>query len=155
MGDRKAWLFANARPSMTLDCASLITDNTGDSGLQLPGPARALLPDLPNVWYESAGGNKVIRHVVFYKFKPETTPEQRDLAVATLRALPEKIDFIRHLEVGLDVLRSPRSWDGVLVSTFDDLSSLEAYSRHEHHLPVVELMKSLCEAIGSVDFEVD
>jgi hypothetical protein len=91
---------------------------------------------------------------VFFKFKAEATGEQLEAAFAALRALPEKIDFIRQFEVGKDVLHSPRSWDAVLVSTFDDLQSLDAYARHEDHLPVIDLMKTVCESVGSVDFEV-
>ncbi|HLG14589.1 MAG TPA: Dabb family protein [Blastocatellia bacterium] len=96
----------------------------------------------------------MIRHVVYFKFKPDVTAHERESALAMLRALPDKIAFIRGFEVGLDVLRSPRSWDGVLIATFDDLDALGNYARHGDHLPVVMRIQSLCDAIGSVDFEV-
>jgi hypothetical protein len=92
---------------------------------------------------------------VFFKFKPEIAPEERALAIAALRGLPEKIKFIRQFEVGEDLLRQPRSWDAVLVSTFDDLTSLQAYAKHDDHQPVIDLMKKVCESVGSVDFEVE
>jgi hypothetical protein len=95
----------------------------------------------------------MIKHVVFFKFKPGASPEERERAVDELRALPEKIDVIREFEVGLDVLRSPRSWDAALVAGFDDLAALEQYQRHDDHLPVVLRLQSLCDAIGSVDYE--
>jgi Stress responsive A/B Barrel Domain len=50
---------------------------------------------------------------------------------------------------------SPRSWDAVLVATYDDLDSLEAYQRHEAHAPVARRLKDLCESIGSVDYPIE
>lgn len=95
----------------------------------------------------------MIKHVVFFKFKPEASQSERKSAIKDLRALPDKIDVIRDFEVGEDVLRGQRSWDGVLIGIFDDLDALEKYNRHDDHLPVVMKMKDLCDAIGSVDFE--
>lgn len=95
----------------------------------------------------------MIKHVVFFKFKPEATASERKAALDELRALPDKIDFIREFEVGEDIVRSPRAWDAVLIAVYDDLDALEKYARHDDHLPVVLKLKSLCDAIGSVDYE--
>jgi hypothetical protein len=96
----------------------------------------------------------MIRHVVFFKFKADADETERAHALAELRKLPDKIDLIRSFELGSDILRSPRSWDAVLIATYDDRRSLQQYAQHPAHLPVVELMKSVSEAIGSVDFEI-
>lgn len=98
-------------------------------------------------------GRTMIKHVVFFKFKPEASEGERKSALNDLRALPDKIDVIRNYEVGEDLLGAPRSWDGVLIGTFDDLGALEKYQRHDDHLPVVMKMQQLCDAIGSVDYE--
>jgi hypothetical protein len=95
----------------------------------------------------------MIKHVVFFEFKPEASPEERRDALDELRSLPGKIDVIREFEVGEDILGQPRSWDAVLISTFDDLAALEKYQRHDDHLPVVRRLQMVCDAIGSVDFE--
>lgn len=95
----------------------------------------------------------MIKHVVFFKFKPETSRADRYAAKAALGGLPMKIDLIRNFELGEDTLRSPRSWDLVLIATYDDLETLQRYSDHPEHVPVAGLLKSLCEQIGSVDFE--
>ena len=95
----------------------------------------------------------MIRHVVFFKFKPEISASDRDSGIAALRALPGKIDLIRTFELGEDVLCSPRSWDLVLIATYDNLASLQKYADHPEHVPVAALLKSLCETIGSVDYE--
>jgi hypothetical protein len=95
----------------------------------------------------------MIKHVVFFRFKPETGEGERRAVIGELRDLPDKIDVIREFEVGLDVLRSPRSWDGVIIGTYDDLDALQKYQRHDDHIPVVMKMQRLCDEIASVDFE--
>lgn len=95
----------------------------------------------------------MIKHIVFFKFKPELSQADRDKAVAALKELPDKIDFIRSFEVGLDLLHASRSWDGALIETFDDLDALNRYAGHDDHLPVIEIMRNSCDAIGSVDYE--
>jgi hypothetical protein len=95
----------------------------------------------------------MIRHVIFFKFKPESGRDERRGALDQLRALPDKIDVIRDFEVGEDMLGSRRSWDAVLIATYDDLAALEAYQRHDDHVPVALRLQQLCDAIGSVDYE--
>jgi len=95
----------------------------------------------------------MIKHIVFFKFKPELSLPDREKAVEALKSLPDKIDFIRSFEVGLDLLHLPRSWDGALIETFDDLDALNRYAGHDDHQPVIEIMKNSCDEIGSVDFE--
>ena len=95
----------------------------------------------------------MIRHIVFFKFKPEADASKRKLVLDELRALPDKIDVIRSFEVGEDILQSARSWDAVIVATYDDLQALDTYNRHDDHVEVVMKLRKICEAVGSVDFE--
>jgi Stress responsive A/B Barrel Domain len=95
----------------------------------------------------------MIRHVVFFKFKPEVSSANRTAVLNQLRALPDKIDVIRSFEVGEDVLHSARSWDAVLIATYDDLQALDIYTRHDDHVEVVLKLREICDAVGSVDFE--
>ena len=95
----------------------------------------------------------VIRHVVFFKFKPDTNEADKSELLAMIQALPGKIAEVQSLEVGFDVVRSPRSFDLGLVSTFADLAALGIYARHPDHQPVIELAKVLCEQVVAVDFE--
>lgn len=95
----------------------------------------------------------MIRHVVFFKFKPETTEPQRNELLSLIQALPEKIAEVISLEAGFDVIRSPRSFDLALVSTFADLEALGTYAKHPDHQPVINLAKEICEQIAAVDFE--
>jgi hypothetical protein len=95
----------------------------------------------------------MIKHIVFFKFKPEASESARREVLDELRALPDKIDVIRTFEVGEDVLRASRSWDAALVAVFDDLGALDVYTRHDDHVAVVMKLRPLSEAAASVDFE--
>ena len=95
----------------------------------------------------------MIKHVVFFKFKPEISGDERRSVLDELRALPDKIDAIRELEVGEDIMRTARSWDAVLIGIYDDLDALQRYQRHDDHVPIAMKMQRLCDAIASVDFE--
>jgi hypothetical protein len=95
----------------------------------------------------------MIRHVVFIKFKPEADAGKRKAVLEELRALPDKIEVIRSFEVGEDILQSARSWDAVIVATYDDLQALETYSRHDDHVEVVMKLREISDAVGSVDYE--
>lgn len=95
----------------------------------------------------------MIKHIVFFKFKPEATDDGRKQALDALRELPAKIDVIREFEVGEDVLRAPRSWDAVLVASFDDLDALQVYARHDDHVAAASKVHAVCDAIGAVDYE--
>ena len=95
----------------------------------------------------------MIKHIVFLKFKPEATAQQRRAVIEELRALPKQIEVIRQYEVGEDVLRSARSWDAALVGTYDSLDALKTYNDHPAHVAVVQNIRAISEAVASVDFE--
>jgi len=96
----------------------------------------------------------MIRHLVLFRFKADTPQSERDALLEMLRGLPSKISEILSFEAGYDVVRSARAFDLGLVTSYDDLAALERYAKHEHHLPVVELAKHICEQVVSVDFEL-
>jgi hypothetical protein len=94
----------------------------------------------------------VITHVVMFKFK-DPTAENLTRCKALLDGLPPDIEQIENFDVGIDVLRSERSWDLVLVSTFDDLDALERYRAHPRHEAVARHLVEASEVRASVDFE--
>jgi len=96
----------------------------------------------------------MIQHVVFFKFKPGTSDDQIDAIADGLSALPESIEDIRSFVFGRDVIRSERSYDFGLVSTFDDLEALDRYQVHPEHQKVVTLVKAVAESVVAVDFEM-
>lgn len=95
----------------------------------------------------------MLKHVVFMKFKTDI-PEMAVREIeAGLAALPAKIPEIKGFEFGRDVLRSERSYDFALVSTFSDLEAMKRYQVHPDHVLVVNKVRSACDSILAVDFE--
>ncbi len=97
----------------------------------------------------------MIQHVVFLKFKPETTEAMISEIETGLGALPGRIPEIRHYVFGRDVVRSQRSYDFALVSMFEDLDALKRYSGHPDHQAVLEKILAATENVLAVDFETD
>ncbi len=95
----------------------------------------------------------MITHIVLFKL---TDPATEILAATRnkLLSMDGKIDLLRHLEVGVDVVRSERSYDIALTTRFDSLEDLQSYQVHPYHAgEVVPHMKSVCSSIVAVDYE--
>lgn len=92
----------------------------------------------------------MITHIVMFKFAEEGALEK---VKELLEALPEKIPVLRHLEVGVNVVDSPRSWDAVLVTRFDSLDDLRAYQEHPDHVEAAAYIRSVLETSASVDYQ--
>ncbi len=95
----------------------------------------------------------MIRHIVMFRFKADTSQPDRQAFLDMLRALPSKISEIVEFEAGFDVVRSPRSFDLALVASYADLAALDRYAKHEHHLPVIARSKEICEQVVAADYE--
>lgn len=94
----------------------------------------------------------MITHIVLFKL---ADPSAENLAVTRdkLLSMDGKIDLLRHLDVGVDVIRSERSYDIALTTRFDSLDDLQAYQIHPYHAgEVVPHMKSVCSSIVAVDY---
>jgi hypothetical protein len=95
----------------------------------------------------------MITHIVLFKL---TDPTADNLAVTRdkLLSMDGKIDLLRHLEVGVDVVRSERSYDIALTTRFASLEDLQAYQIHPYHAgEVIPHMKAVCASIVAVDYE--
>ena len=95
----------------------------------------------------------MITHIVLFKLTEPTT-ENMAATRKKLLSMDGKIDLLRHLEVGVDVIRSERSFDIALTTRFDSLEDLQAYQIHPYHAgEVVPHMKTVCSSIVAVDYE--
>lgn len=95
----------------------------------------------------------MIRHIVMWKFR-EGEEENMLIFRDRLLALRGKIPEIRSMEVGINMNPSDRSFDAVLVSEFDSLEDLKAYSSNPLHVEVSKFCKSIRTASHSVDYEI-
>lgn len=94
----------------------------------------------------------MIKHIVMWKFK-EGERENMLLFRDKLLALKGQIPEIHAMEVGINVNPSDRSFDAVLVSEFDSLDALKAYSTNPLHVEVSEFCKGIRTQSASVDYE--
>ena len=91
-------------------------------------------------------------HIVMFQFKEENNEANLERVKEMLEALPSQIDTLRSMEVGIDISRSERSFDLVLVSTFDDQEGLNAYAPHSAHQAVVSVIKEVTTLSKVVDY---
>ncbi|HBG04693.1 MAG: stress responsive protein [Geobacteraceae bacterium GWC2_58_44] len=95
----------------------------------------------------------MVTHIVLFKLK-EPTPEGVEKARDLLLSMDGKIEQLRHLEVGVDLIHSERSADIALVTKFDSLEELQAYQVHPYHAnEVAAYMRSVCASVVAADYE--
>ena len=92
----------------------------------------------------------MIKHIVMWKFK-EGTEREMQAFIDGLRGLYGVIPQIRSQEVGVNCLEG--NYDAVLISTFDSLSDLDAYTTDPRHVAVAGLCKEIRTDRVAVDFE--
>ena len=94
----------------------------------------------------------MLKHVVFFMFKQGIGEEEIVDLEKGLAALPSAIPEILSYEFGRDVVRSERSYDFALVSSFKDLESMQRYQEHPEHQVVLKKVNEFCESVLTVDF---
>lgn len=88
-------------------------------------------------------------HVVLFKFD-----QMEDAAIARekLLGMAGRIPGLLSVEAGVDVTRSPRSFDLGLVTRHPDEEALRAYQVHPVHVEVAEFIRAKMTASAAVDF---
>lgn len=97
---------------------------------------------------------KMLRHVVLFKFKNGTTPEQLKEITDTFAGLPAKIDTIKAFEWGTDVSVENKA-DGFthcFLVTFEDEKGREVYLPHPAHKAFVAIAGPKIEKVLVVDY---
>lgn len=94
----------------------------------------------------------MLTHIVCWKYKEETTADERADHINRLRALPDVIPNITSFHVGSDILHLERSFDTGLVAVYPDREALDHYTDHPAHQEVASLGKRIAERVVSVDF---
>ena len=94
----------------------------------------------------------MLTHIVCWKYKAETSEDQRAEHISRLRALPDVIPNIVSFNVGSDILHLERSFDTGLVAIYLDRAALDVYTDHPAHQEVAALGKRIAERVVSVDF---
>ncbi len=97
----------------------------------------------------------MIQHVVTFQFSG--TPAERKAVAeefrAALLALPEKIEQLKSMEVGIN-MNPAETWDLVLTARADTLADIAAYSAHPAHVAAVSIIAGHKAQRACVDYEV-
>ena len=96
----------------------------------------------------------MIIHIVMLKFKETNKLKNLKVIKGELEELFHKIEPLNSIEVGIDFMKSERSFDLVLTTKFDDKDGLSTYATHPAHLEVVKLIKKVTELSKVVDYEM-
>lgn len=94
----------------------------------------------------------MLTHLVFFKLKEPTTDNLRK-TVEVLLGMRGKIECLKEIEAGTDILHSERSYDIGLITRFDSLADLQTYQDHPAHLTVKEFINKVSAGSVCVDFE--
>lgn len=96
----------------------------------------------------------MLRHVVLFKLgdpTPETLLEVKEKLLSLKGRVPQLLD----IEVGIDVIRSERSYDIALITTFASLEDMNAYQVDPYHVEVSSFIAAVRQAAVAVDFIVE
>lgn len=96
----------------------------------------------------------MLKHIVCFKLA-DPTPEALLKCRDVLLSMRGNVPTLRDIEVGIDVLHSPRSFDVYLAVTVDDRAALDDYQADEYHCNVVKKhMHAVTASSVAVDFEI-
>ena len=94
----------------------------------------------------------MITHIVLFKLA-DTSPESLETTAEVLRSMGGNIPELQSVEVGIDALKTERSFDLALVTRHADWDAYQAYQAHPVHQGVLVHMRAVVERSVAVDFE--
>lgn len=99
----------------------------------------------------------MIRHVVTWRLRPESSEGKADAVSAIAAALEPLVGVIPGLQsliVRPNAAYHDENWDVVLIADLDSVDALVAYQEHPAHQVAGDVPRSLATEKATVDFEV-
>lgn len=94
----------------------------------------------------------MIKHIVCFKLKDGESVQK---AKEVLLSMQGNVPMLKGIEVGIDELRSARSYDVMLTVLLDDFKALEDYQVDAYHVGVVKKhMHSVAESSIAMDYTI-
>jgi len=91
-------------------------------------------------------------HIVLFKAK-EPTKQNLEFFEKTFLSMRGNVKELKELEVGIDVIRSDRSYDVAIITRFDTEEDYLAYDVDEFHVEKVKkALAPYIEASKTIDF---
>lgn len=110
---------------------------------------------LPPIIFARKGNKNMIKHIVCFKLK-DNSEEKKNEAKNIILSMVGKVETVKALEVGIDFLGSPRSYDIFIQATLDSKEALDAYQQDDYHCNVFKkYMHAVTESSVAVDYEID
>jgi adenylosuccinate lyase len=97
----------------------------------------------------------MVKHIVTFKLTG-SADERRTVAEAfkaALLALPEQIDVLQSMEVGINE-NPAEDWDVVLTAVVPTMADVEKYAKHPAHVAAAGLLAGHKESRACVDYEL-
>jgi hypothetical protein len=94
----------------------------------------------------------MLTHIVLFKLKdrsPANVAATRDRIAQLAGQIPQLLT----IEVGVNIVDSPRAYDIALVETFESVEALHIYQTHPVHLALLADVMPRFEDFYSVDYE--
>jgi len=96
----------------------------------------------------------MIKHIVMWKFKDETTEADKLEMKRRLEALKGVVPTLVNIEIGLNFSPCAPAKDMVLSTEFQTVEDLKAYANHPEHQKVVAFVKPFVAERAVVDYEI-
>lgn len=96
----------------------------------------------------------MVKHIVTFKLTG-TSEERLEVArnfKAALERLPQTIDVLRSIEVGINE-NPAETWDVVLTAIVDTMADVEIYAKHPDHVAAAGLLAGHKSDRACVDYE--
>lgn len=97
----------------------------------------------------------MVKHIVLFQLKDGIDPQVKQNVMEKFRsdilALPAKIPFIQHVEVGF-CANPDEKYDIALYSEFSTLEEVNAYAVHPDHVAAASAIKPYVQSRACVDY---
>lgn len=91
-------------------------------------------------------------HIVLFKLHDRSAGNAAKFRDA-LETMRGPIPQIKHMEVGVNVVESPRAYDVSLYQKFDSLATMQEYQTHPVHQALLPYLRESSSSIIGLDYE--
>ena len=96
----------------------------------------------------------MIKHIVCFKLT-DNSEEMLSKTKLVLMSMRDNVPTVKDIEVGVDFLHSPRSYDIFLAVTLESREALDEYQKDTYHVEVVKRhMRQVMESSVALDFDI-